>query len=178
MEQHSTTVIGLRRNGIVAIGCDGQVTLGNTVVKHSAIKIRRLFDNRVLAGFAGSAADGLSLFEKFEGHLKESDGQLIKAAVDMAKEWRQDKILRRLEAVLIVMDLNNGLLISGNGDILEPDDGILAIGSGGAYALAAARALFKYSELNAKEIIRESLSIASEICIYTNSSITIYSLEA
>jgi len=172
-----TTVIGLRRDGITALGSDGQVTLGNTIVKATAVKIRKLYDNRVLAGFAGSAADGLTLFDKFEQHLKSSEGQLIKAAVDLATEWRQDKILRRLEAFLIVMDKSNGLIISGNGDVIEPDDGILSIGSGSPYALAAARAMLLHSNLPAQDIVREALQIASDICIYTNSRITIYTLE-
>ena len=152
---------------------DGQVTIGDIVVKQGARKIRKLYNDRVLAGFAGSAADGMALFSKFESKLEEFRGNLKRASVELAKEWRTDRILRRLEALLIVADPENSYLISGSGDLIEPDDGILAIGSGGAYALAAARALLKYSNLPAKEICKESMKLAAEICIYTNSNILV-----
>jgi ATP-dependent HslUV protease subunit HslV len=155
---------------------DGQVTIGDMVVKQGARKIRKLYNNRVLAGFAGSAADGMALFSKFESKLEEFRGNLKRASVELAKEWRTDRILRRLEALLIVSDHENSYLISGSGDLIEPDDGILAIGSGGAFALAAARALLQYSNLNAVEICQESMKIASDICIYTNSSIVVEEL--
>ena len=155
---------------------DGQVTIGDTVVKQGARKIRKLYNDRVLAGFAGSAADGMALFSKFESKLEEFRGNLKRASVELAKEWRTDRILRRLEALLIVADPENSYLISGSGDLIEPDDGILAIGSGGAYALAAARALLKYSNLPAKEICKESMKLASEICVYTNSNILVEEL--
>ena len=155
---------------------DGQVTIGDVVVKQGARKIRKLYNDRVLAGFAGSAADGMALFSKFESKLEEFRGNLKRASVELAKEWRTDRILRRLEALLIVADPENSYLISGSGDLIEPDDGILAIGSGGSYALAAARALLRYSNLPAKEICKESMKLASEICIYTNSSILVEEL--
>ncbi|MBS4029411.1 MAG: ATP-dependent protease subunit HslV [Ignavibacteriales bacterium] len=169
----ATTVIGLRHNGTVAIGSDGQVTVGNTVMKNSAKKVRRLHDGKVLAGFAGAAADALTLFDKFESKLEQYRGNLERAAVELAKEWRTDKYLHRLEALLAVMDKERSLLISGTGEIIEPDDGIIAIGSGGSFALAAARMLLKYSQLPAKEIVREALETAGDICIYTNKNITI-----
>lgn len=155
---------------------DGQVTIGDIVVKQGARKIRKLYNDRVLAGFAGSAADGMALFSKFESKLEEFRGNLKRASVELAKEWRTDRILRRLEALLIVADPQNSYLISGSGDLIEPDDGILAIGSGGAYALAAARSLLKYSNLSAQEICKESMKIAAEICIYTNSNILVEEL--
>jgi ATP-dependent HslUV protease subunit HslV len=170
---HGTTIIGIYRKGSVAIGGDGQVTLGNTIIKATALKIRKLHDNKVIAGFAGATADAFSLFEKFEEKLKMHKGNLKKAAVELAKDWRSDRILRRLEAMIIAGDKSGILLISGMGDVLEPDDGIVAIGSGGQYALSAARALAKHSKLTNKEVIRESLLIASEICIYTNQNIVI-----
>lgn len=170
---HGTTIIGIHRKGSVAIGGDGQVTLGNTIIKATALKIRKLHDNKVIAGFAGATADAFSLFEKFEEKLKIHKGNLKKAAVELAKDWRSDRILRRLEAMIIAGDKSGILLISGMGDVLEPDDGIVAIGSGGQYALSAARALTKHSKLANKEVIRESLLIASEICIYTNQNIVI-----
>lgn len=173
---HGTTIIGILRKGHIALGGDGQVTLGNTVVKATAIKIRKLHNDTVLAGFAGATADAFSLFDKFEAKLKEYKGNLKKAAVELAKDWRSDRILRRLEAMIITGDKTGILLISGQGDVLEPDDGIIAIGSGGQYALAAARALAKHSKLNNKDVIRESLSIAAEICIYTNSNFVIEEL--
>ena len=164
----STTVLAVRRDGHVVIGGDGQVTMGNTVVKASARKIRRLGDGRVLAGFAGSAADGLTLFEKFEARLKEFNGNLPRAAVELAKDWRIDRVLRRLEALLLVADRDKTLLLSGTGDVIEPDGEAAAIGSGGSFALAAARALLEATKLPAREIAERSLAIAGEICIYTN----------
>lgn len=173
---HGTTIIGMIRNGSLCIGGDGQVTLGNTVVKATAVKIRKLYDDKVIAGFAGATADAFSLFDKFEAKLKEHKGNLKKAAVELAKDWRSDRILRRLEAMIITGDKTGILLISGQGDVLEPDDGIVAIGSGSNYALAAARALVKHSELSNREIVREALQIASEICIYTNQNFVIEEL--
>ena len=171
-----TTIIALKHNGKVAIAGDGQVSIGNTVIKEKARKVRRLYDGQVITGFAGATADALTLFEKFEGKLKEFNGNLPRAAVELAKDWRSDKILRRLEALLVVADKNNIFLISGTGDIIEPDDNIIGIGSGGPYALAAARALIKYTNLSAEEIARESLEIASTICIYTNKNIVVETL--
>ena len=168
-----TTILGLRKGKKAALGGDGQVTFGSTVVKHGAKKIRRIGDGRVLAGFAGSTADAMTLFSKFEGKLEQFNNNLMKAAVETAKEWRSDKILRNLEALLAVIDSEHSLIISGKGDVVEPDDGILAIGSGGPYALAAARALIKHSKIAPDSIVAESLKIASEICIYTNDSITV-----
>lgn len=169
----STTVIGLIKDGKAAMGSDGQVTVSNTVLKHNTKKIRKLYNDKILAGFAGSTADALTLFEKFEAKLEQYKGNLPRAAVELAKEWRTDRYLRRLEALLAVMDEKNAFIISGNGDVIEPDDGIAAIGSGGSYATAAARMLVKYSKLSAKEIVQEALNVASEICIYTNNHITI-----
>jgi len=171
-----TTIIALKHNGKVAIAGDGQVSMGNTVMKEKARKVRRLYDGQVITGFAGATADALTLFEKFEGKLKEFNGNLPRAAVELAKDWRSDKILRRLEALLVVADKNNIYLISGTGDIIEPDDNIIGIGSGGPYALAAARALIKYTNLSAEEIVRESLEIASTICIYTNKNVVVETL--
>ncbi|MBN2184585.1 MAG: ATP-dependent protease subunit HslV [Candidatus Krumholzibacteriota bacterium] len=168
-----TTILGLRKGKKAALGGDGQVTFGTTVVKHGAKKIRRIGDGHVLAGFAGSTADAMTLFSKFEGKLEQFNNNLMKAAVETAKEWRSDKILRNLEALLAVIDSEHSLIISGKGDVVEPDDGILAIGSGGPYALAAARALLKHSKMTPDSIVAESLKIASEICIYTNDSITV-----
>jgi ATP-dependent HslUV protease subunit HslV len=170
---YATTILGIRHKGKVALAGDGQVTLGNTVMKHSAVKIRRLYNDKILSGFAGAAADAFTLFERFEEKLERYSGNLPRAAVELAKDWRSDKYLRRLEALLVVLDEKNIFVISGTGDIIEPDDDIAAIGSGGSYALAAARSLVKYSDLNAEEIAREALSIASEICIYTNNHITV-----
>ncbi len=172
---HGTTIIGVRRNGKVAVGGDGQVTLGHTVMKASANKIRRLYDDQVIAGFAGATADAFTLFEKFESKLKEFKGNLRRAAVELAKDWRSDRILRRLEAMIIVADKEALLLISGTGDVLEPDDDIIAIGSGGNYALAAAKAL-KQTKLSARDTVSEALKIAGDICIYTNHNITIEEL--
>lgn len=173
---HGTTILCVRHKGKVALAGDGQVTIGDMVVKQGARKIRRLHNDRVLAGFAGSAADGMALFSKFEAKLDEFRGNLRRASVELAKEWRTDRILRRLEALLIVADAQNSYLISGSGDLIEPDDGILAIGSGGSFALAAARALLVYSDLSAKEICVEAMKIAADICIYTNSSIMVEEL--
>jgi len=173
---HATTVLSVRKDGKVAIGGDGQVTLGNTIMKNTAVKIRRLADGRVLAGFAGAAADAFALFERFEAKLGEYKN-LIRASVELGKEWRTDKYLRQLEALLAVCDAERSLLIAGTGEIIEPDDGILAIGSGGGFALAAARALMAHSPLDAQGIVREALTIAAGICIYTNTDITVEVLQ-
>jgi len=172
MQMHATTILGIKIGKKVAIAGDGQVTMGHTVAKSTAQKIRKLYDNQVIAGFAGATADAFTLFEKFEKKLNEYKGNIKKAAVELAKEWRSDKILRRLEALILVANHDALLLISGNGDVLEPDDGIAAIGSGGNYALAAARALSKHTKLKPTEIAVKSLKIAAEICIYTNENIT------
>lgn len=173
---HSTTVMALRKNGQVAMGGDGQVTMNQTVIKHKAKKIRKMYEGKVLAGFAGSAADGLALFEKFEKKLEEFHGNLPRASVELAKDWRMDRNLRRLEALIIVADKEHLFVVSGTGDVVEPDDGIAGIGSGAPYALAAARALSKYSQLPAKEMVLESLRIASEICIFTNNNFAVEEL--
>src|SRR5271170_2650999 len=172
----STTVLCVRKDNKVVLAADGQVTLGEAVIKHNAKKTRRLYNDKIVAGFAGSTADALSLFTRFENKLQEYHGNLPRAAVELAKEWRTDRSLRHLEALLVVADVKSTFLLSGNGDVIEPDDGICAIGSGGPYALAAARALIKHSKLNAKEIAQEAMRIASEICIYTNSNFTIEEL--
>ena len=172
----STTIICVRKNGKVAIASDGQVTLGDTVIKHGARKIRRLYNDRILAGFAGSSADSFALFSRFEAKLEQYHGNLSRAAVELAKDWRTDRALRHLEAVMIVADERMTFLISGTGDLIEPDDGIVGIGSGGAFALAAARALNKYTELSAREIAQEAMQIAAKICIYTNDNISIEEL--
>lgn len=172
----STTVIGLIKDGKAAMGSDGQVTVANTVLKHNTKKVRKIYKDKVLAGFAGSTADALTLFEKFEAKLEQYKGNLPRAAVELAKDWRTDRYLRRLEALLAVMDNTHAFIISGNGDVIEPDDGIVAIGSGGSFAIAAARMLVKYSQLPAIEIVKESLSTAADICIYTNHSVTIEEL--
>ncbi len=176
LELHSTTILSVRRDGKVAIGGDGQVTLGSTAIKHDAIKLRRIYDGQVITGFAGTAADGFSLLDRFEAKLREFKGNTKKAAVELARDWRTDRVLRRLEAMLAVADKDASLVISGNGDVIEPTDGIVAIGSGGAYALAAARVLLKHSSLSAAEIVREALMTAGEICIYTNQFITVETL--
>jgi len=177
MEQfHATTVVCVRKDGQVAIGGDGQVTLGQSIMKQGAVKIRRLAEGRVLAGFAGSVADALTLFERFEAKLNEFNKNLTRAAVELGKEWRMDKYLRQLEALLAVADAEKSLLIAGSGEIIEPDDGILAIGSGGSYALAAARVLLAHSDLDAADIVRESLLTAAGICIYTNTNVTVETL--
>ena len=172
----STTVIGLTYNGKTVIGSDGQVTVGATVMKHRAKKIRKLYNGKVLAGFAGAAADAFTLFTRFEDNLEKYRGNLERAAVELAKDWRTDKYLRQLEALLAVLDGTTSLVISGTGEIIEPDDGILAIGSGGSYALAAARMLIKHSGLPARTIVEESLHVAADICIYTNDNISIEEL--
>lgn len=173
----ATTIVAVRRNGKAAMAGDGQVTFGgNTIMKHNARKVRRLYHDRVIAGFAGSVADAFTLFEKFEGKLEEFRGNLPRAAVELAKEWRMDKMLRRLEALLIVMDSENLLIISGNGEVIEPDDEVTAIGSGGPYALAAAKALTKHSDLPAVQIASEALQIAASICVFTNDHIIVEEL--
>ncbi len=172
-----TTVIAVRNRKKVVLAGDGQVTMGNTVLKHKARKVRRLSDGKVLAGFAGATADAFTLFEKLEDKLREYKGNLIRAAVELAKEWRTDKILRRLDALLIAADKEHSLLISGSGDVIEPDDGVIAIGSGGPYALSAARALISHSGLQPEEIAENALKIAASVCIYTNESIVVETLE-
>ncbi len=176
MRVRSTTVVAVQRDGQGAIGSDGQVTLGNTAVKHGAVKVRRIYGGKVLTGFAGGAADAFALFEKFEGHLERYQGHLKRATVEMAKEWRSDRILRKLEAMMIVMDDKDIFIVSGNGDIIESDDRISAIGSGGPYALAAGRALVGHTKMSAADICRRSLELAGEICIYTNDHITVLEL--
>lgn len=173
---HATTIVAVRRGDRAAVAGDGQVTLGNTVVKHGARKVRRIGDGQVLVGFAGAAADGFTLFERLEGKLKEHRGHLARACVELAKEWRMDRVLRRLEAMLVALDARGTYLVSGTGDIIEPDEGCVAIGSGGPYALAAARALLAHTELAPAVIAREALQIAGAICIYTNQSITVEEL--
>ena len=170
---HGTTIVGVRRDNEIVVGGDGQVTLGNTVMKNNAKKVRRLYKDNVLAGFAGATADAFTLFEKFEGKLEKYSGHLTRSAVELAKEWRTDKMLRNLEALLIVADKDASLLISGNGDAIEPQDSIIAIGSGGSYAQSAAKALYENTKLSAEEIVKKSLTIASDICIYTNANLTI-----
>jgi ATP-dependent HslUV protease subunit HslV len=173
---HSTTILAVRHQGRAVLAGDGQVTLGQTIVKHKARKIRRLYNDQILAGFAGSAADSFALFSRFESKLEQYRGNLERSAVELAKDWRTDRILRRLEAMLIVLDKNGTYLLSGNGDLIEPDDGIVAIGSGGPYALAAARALAAHSDLDARAIAEKSMAIASEICLYTNANIAVEEL--
>lgn len=175
---HATTIVAVKKDKRVALAGDGQVTFGqNTILKHQARKIRRLFCNKVLAGFAGSVADAFTLFEKFEAKLETYHGNLQRAAVELAKDWRTDRILRRLEALLVVADQGNLLVLSGSGEVIEPDDGVVAVGSGGPYALAAARVLVKHTDLPAAEIAREALKAAAGICIYTNEQITVEELE-
>ncbi|MDA0691005.1 MAG: ATP-dependent protease subunit HslV [Nitrospinae bacterium] len=173
---HATTILCVRQKNKVAMGGDGQVSLGNTVMKHSANKVRRMHHDKVIGGFAGSTADAFSLFARFEEKLEKFQGNLARSAVELAKDWRTDKMLRRLEAMLIVADKEKSFLVSGTGDVIEPDDGILAIGSGGMYALAAAKALVDNTDLDARKIVEEAMSIASSICIYTNSNLTIEEL--
>lgn len=178
MEQmHATTIIGLLHNGEAALGGDGQVTLGNTVMKHNAMKIRKIANGKVLCGFAGASADAFTLMERFEDKLEQYRGNVNRAAVELAKDWRTDKYLRKLEAMLAVISKDQALIISGNGDVIEPGDKIVAIGSGGMYALAAAKMLTRFSELSAADIVRESLKTAAEICIYTNTNITVETIE-
>jgi ATP-dependent HslUV protease subunit HslV len=172
----ATTVLGLTHRGRTAIGSDGQVTVGQTVMKHHARKVRKMYNDAILAGFAGAAADAFTLFGKFEEYLEKHRGNVERSAVDLAKEWRTDKYLRQLEALLAVISPDKALVISGTGEIIEPDDGIVAIGSGGSFALAAARMLVKHSDLSAREIVQEALETAADICIYTNKSITIEEL--
>jgi ATP-dependent HslUV protease subunit HslV len=169
---HATTVVAVRRDGQVVVAGDGQVTLGNTVMKGTARKVRRMAEGKIVAGFAGSAADGIALFEKLEAKLKEHGGNLPRAAVELAKDWRTDRILRRLEALMVVADRERTFLLSGNGEVLEPDEGTTAIGSGGPYALAAARALLRHTQLGARQIAEAALKVAGEICIYTNENLT------
>ena len=179
MEQfHGTTIISVRRQGKVVIGGDGQVSLGNTIMKSNARKVRRLYQNKVLAGFAGGTADAFTLFERFEAKLEKHQGQLVRAAVELAKDWRTDRALRRLEALLAVADAQNSLIITGNGDVIEPEDNLIAIGSGGPYAQSAAKALLGNTELSARDIVEKSLAIAADICIYTNHHRTIEELDS
>ena len=173
MQIRSTTILAVRRNGEVAIGGDGQVTLGDTAIKHGARKIRKIHDNRVLIGFAGSASDAITLYENLEKKLQQYRGNLQKSAVELAREWRSDRVLRQVDALMIAIDATDGYLISGNGDVIAPDDAVLSIGSGAPIALAAAKVLLKHSDLTAREIISESLQLTSEICIYTNAQIEI-----
>ena len=174
---HGTTIVSVRRGDKVVIGGDGQVTLGNTVMKANARKVRRLYHGKVLAGFAGATADAFTLFERFEGQLEKQRGNLTKAAVELVKDWRTDRMLRRLEALLAIADAKASLIISGTGDVIEPENGLIAIGSGGPFAQAAARALLENSELDARAIVEKSLSIAGDICIYTNQNLTIEELD-
>ena len=173
---HATTVIAVRHGGKVAMAGDGQVSFNNMVLKHSARKVRRIYHDQILAGFAGAAADAFALYTKFEAKLEEYRGNLPRAAVELAKDWRTDRALRRLEAMLAVADLDHSFIVSGTGDVIEPDDGIIGIGSGGGFALSAARALIKHSDLSARDIVAEAMRIASEICIYTNAQITVEEL--
>jgi len=173
----ATTILSVRRGGHVAIGGDGQVTLNETIVKSKARKIRRLFHNNVIAGFAGTAADAFALMERFEGKLEDFQGNVLRAATELAKEWRTDRILRRLESLLVVVDKDNSLLISGNGDVIEPDDGVIGIGSGGQFAVAAARALLRHTSLPPNQIVEESMKIAADICVYTNANIHVEELK-
>ncbi|HTL77126.1 MAG TPA: ATP-dependent protease subunit HslV [Casimicrobiaceae bacterium] len=175
---HGTTILSVRRNDAVALGGDGQVTLGQVIIKASARKVRRLYHDRILAGFAGATADAFTLFERFEAKLEKHQGHLTRSAVELAKDWRSDRVLRRLEAMLAIADASVSLVITGAGDVLEPEHGIVAIGSGGAYAQAAAKALLDNTALSAREIVERSLAIAGEICIYTNQQIVIETLEA
>ena len=170
---HGTTILVVRTRGKVAVGGDGQVTLGNTVMKHTASKVRRMYKDKIIGGFAGGTADAFALFARFEEKLEKHNGNLSRSAVELAKDWRTDKLLRRLEAMLVVVDKEKSFLISGTGDVVEPDDGIMGIGSGGMYAQAAAKALAANTEMNAREIVEEAMRIAGDICIYTNSNLTI-----
>ncbi|HEY1584691.1 MAG TPA: ATP-dependent protease subunit HslV, partial [Polyangia bacterium] len=173
MKIRSTTILSVRRDGKVVVAGDGQVSLGNTVMKANAKKVRRMHDGKVVAGFAGSAADGIALFERLEGKLKEANGNLTRAAVDLAKEWRSDRVLRKLEALIVVADAEKTFLLTGTGDVIEPEGGVVAIGSGGPYALAAARALVEATTLGARDIAERALKIAGDICIYTNDKVTV-----
>ena len=173
---HGTTILAMRKDGAMVMAGDGQVTLGDTVVKHQAKKVRKMYHDQVLAGFAGSTADAFTLFERLEGKLEQYNGNLKRAAVELAKDWRMDRALRRLEALLIAADKNECLILSGSGDVIEPDDNIAAVGSGGSYALAAARALAAHSQLTTRQIVEEAMRIAASICIYTNTEVTIQEL--
>ncbi|MGE5371368.1 MAG: ATP-dependent protease subunit HslV [Solirubrobacterales bacterium] len=174
----ATTIVAVRKDGMAAIAGDGQVTMGqSTIMKHSAKKVRRLYQDRVIAGFAGSVADAFTLFGKFESKLEEYRGNLPRAAVEVASEWRSDRVLRRLEALLLVVDRDHMFVISGNGEVIEPDDGVMAIGSGGSYALAAARAMLRHTDLSCREIAVEAMKIASEICVFTNQNISVEELQ-
>lgn len=177
MEIHGTTILSVRREGQVAVGGDGQVTLGQTTLKHDAVKIRRLRKDQTLCGFAGSAADAFALLDRFEGKLEEFKGNLKRAAIELAKEWRTDRVLRRLESLIIAADRECTLIIGGSGDVIEPTDGVAGIGSGGMYAAAAAKALLQDTDLSAKDIVEKSLKIAGEICVYTNKNVTVECLE-
>jgi len=174
---HGTTILSVRRAGSVVIGGDGQVSLGNTVMKPNAVKVRRLFNDKVLVGFAGATADAFTLFERFEGQLEKHSGQLVRSAVEMAKDWRTDRMLRKLEAMMIVANEEASLIISGTGDVIDTVDDLLAIGSGGSYAQAAARALYDNTELSAREMVEKSLNIAGDICIYTNQNLTLEEIQ-
>lgn len=178
VEFHGTTILSVRHNGKVVIGGDGQVSLGPTIMKGNARKVRRLYNNRIIAGFAGATADAFTLFERFEGKLEKHQGNLVRSAVELAKDWRMDKYLRRLEALLCVADVKSSLILTGTGDVVEPEDDIMAIGSGGSYALSAARALKKHSALSAEDIVKNSLTIAADICVYTNHNFTIEELDS
>ena len=177
-EMHGTTILSVRRNNRVVIGGDGQVSMGDTMMKGNARKVRRLYEDQVIAGFAGGTADAFTLFERFEGKLQKHQGNLVRAAVELTKDWRTDRMLRRLEALLAVADRSTSLIITGSGDVIEPEQGIMAIGSGGAYAKAAALALLEETELDARAIVERALGIAADICIYTNRQFTIEELEA
>jgi ATP-dependent HslUV protease subunit HslV len=172
-QHHGTTIVAVRKNGQTAVAGDGQVTIQNTIMKHGARKVRRLFQDRVVAGFAGAAGDALALFERFEGKLEEHAGTLPRAAYELVKEWRTERSLRRLEALLVIADKEHLFLVSGNGDLIEPDDGLIGIGSGGPYALAAARALAAHTDLSAEQVAREAMNITADICIYTNRELTV-----
>ena len=174
MELRGTTILAVRHKGKVALAGDGQVTMGQSIVmKHTARKVRRMYRDQILAGFAGATADAFTLFERFDAHLEQTGGNLMRAAVELAKDWRNDKYLRKLEAMLLVADKNHTLILTGTGDVIEPDDGIASIGSGGPYALSAARALLRHSELDAEQIARESMKIAGELCVFTNDHLTV-----
>lgn len=178
MEQfRGTTILSVRRNGKVVVGGDGQVSMGNTIMKGNARKVRRLYEGRVLAGFAGGTADAFTLFERFEGKLEKYSGHLMRSAVELAKDWRTDRMLRRLEALLVVADASTSMIITGNGDVIEPEDNLMAIGSGGPYAQSAARALLDHSDLDARSIVEKSLAIAADICVFTNHNLTIEELD-
>jgi ATP-dependent HslUV protease subunit HslV len=176
VEMHGTTILVVRTKGNVAVGGDGQVSLGNTVMKHTAVKVRRMYKDKIIGGFAGGTADAFALFARFEEKLEKYNGNLSRLSVELAKDWRTDKLLRRLEAMLVVVDEENSFLLSGTGDVVEPDDGIIGIGSGGMYAQAAAQALAAHTEMGARHIVEEAMKIAGSICIYTNSNLTIEEL--